>query len=106
MGLYSLYGIQISQRLFPMLEYSHFFPINNLSFIPLHACFEFLQFLAYCRSTAALWKVHEYKTPRNQSPTVSMKRCHRQVQKQSNKVNTTCHSECFSTAFDVPMSQE
>lgn len=74
--------------------------------MPLYACFEFLQFLAYCTSTAALWKVHEYKTPRNQRPTVSMKRCHRHVQKWSNTANASCHSECFFTAFDVPMSQE
>lgn len=83
-----------------------FFPINNLSFISLHACFEFLQFLAYCRSIAALWKVHEYKTLRNQSLTVSVKRCHSHVQKQSDKANATCHSECFCAAFDTPVSQE
>lgn len=106
MGVYTLCGKQISHGLFLMLEHSHFFPINNLSFIPLHACFEFLQFLAYCRSIAVLWKVHEYKTLRNQSTTVSMKRCHRHVQKTSNKANATCHSECFYTAFDVPVSQE
>lgn len=106
MGVCTLSGIQISHGLFPMLDHSRFFPINNLSFIPLHACFEFLQFLAYCRSIAALWKVHEYKTRRNQSPTVSVKRCQRHVQKHSNKANATCHSECFYMPFVVPMSQE
>lgn len=57
MGFYSLSGKQISHGLFPIFDDSYFFfPINNLSFILLHACFEFLQFLAYCISTAALWK--------------------------------------------------
>lgn len=110
MGFYSLSGIQISHGSFPIFDDSYFFSPKTI----------YQQFIIYS-FTCMLWistipsilyihsstvKVHEYKTTRNQSLTVSMKRRHRHVQKQRKKANATCHSECFYTAFDVSMSQE
>lgn len=105
MGFYSLSRIQISHGLFPLFDDCYFFPHQQFiiySFICM-LWISTIPSILYIHSSTV--KVHEYKTTRNQSFTVSMKRRHSHVQKQRKKANATCHSECFYTAFDVSMSQ-